>query len=174
MIRIITARDAMGIPTEWSDYPDREVGEVTGTLALRFDAELMALKVAGLSFCGLKRWTEAAHRARRFNDQAYKMMQALFALDADLSEFEDPEPDADPALKGARVMQAWVDGHPDYFLTVRVGVWSAVNMGGGRMTLLEVLDLAERDIEDIADMPEFIDEAGADEPTAEADEAGKG
>ena len=158
MIRIITKRDARGIPEEFVDYPDREVGEVTGTLALRFDAELMALKVADLSFCGLKRWTEAYHRVMRFSEQAYNQMQKVVG----------PESTVPPEDR-AEAMEAWVHEHPDYFLSQRVGVWAAVNLGGGRMTLLDVLDLADRDIDEVPDEPEYIDEPDADDPTGEVE-----
>ena len=90
MIRIITARDEQGIPTDWSDYPDREVGEVPATLALRFDAELMGLKIAGLSL-GVKRWTEAAFRVRRFHAQASAKLGELLGPDSDVPEAEKVE-----------------------------------------------------------------------------------
>ena len=160
MIRIITKRDAVGIPEEFVDYPDREVGEVTGTMALRFDAELMALKVADLSFCGLKRWTEAYHRVTRFSGQAFDWLEKLVGPES-----------TGPEDERAEAMESWVHEHPDYFMAQRVGVWAAVNLGGGRMTLLEVLDLADRDIENVPDVPEFIDDPDADDPTGEV--AGK-
>ena len=69
MIRIITKRGDNGVQEEWTDYPDREIGEVPASLALRFDAELVALKLADLDL-GVKRWTEAAFRARRFSARA--------------------------------------------------------------------------------------------------------
>ena len=148
MIRIITARDELGIPAEWTDYPDREIGEVPTTLALRFDAELYALKVADLSL-GVKRWTEAAFKIRRFKSRAYQMMQELFGESSEV-----------PADERGEALEAWVADQPDYLLAQQVGIWSAVNMGGGRMTLLDVLALADRDVEDIEEPPPFIDDDG--------------
>ena len=148
MIRIITARDELGIPAEWTDYPDREIGEVPTTLALRFDAELYALKVADLSL-GVKRWTEAAFKIRRFKSRAYQMMQELFGESSEV-----------PADERGEALEAWVADQPDYLLAQQVGIWSAVNLGGGRMTLLDVLALADRDVEDIEEPPPFIDDDG--------------
>ena len=157
MIRIITARDDRDIPAEWTDYPDREIGEVPTTLALRFDAELYALKVADLSL-GVKRWTEAAFKIRRFKSRAYQMMQELFGESSEV-----------PADERGEALEAWVADQPDYLLAQQVGIWSAVNMGGGRMTLLDVLSLAERDIEDVAEDPPFIEDD--DEPEGDGGKA---
>ena len=148
MIRIITARDERDIPTEWTDYPDREVGEVTGALALRFDAELAALKIAGLSLW-VRRWTEAAFKARRFRARAFDELQRIFGDDSEILESERGD-----------AIEEWVADQPDYLLTQKVGVWAAVNLGGGRMTLLDVLELADRDVEDIEEPPPFIDDDG--------------
>jgi len=156
VIRIITARDERDIPTEWTDYPDREVGEVTGALALRFDAELAALKIAGLSL-GVRRWTEAAFKIRRFKSRAYQMMQELFGESSEV-----------PADERGEALEAWVADQPDYLLAQQVGIWSAVNLGGGRMTLLDVLSLAERDVEDIAEDPPFIEDDDEDEAEGKA------
>ena len=146
MIRIITKRGDNGVQEEWTDYPDREIGEVPTTLALRFDAELYALKVADLSL-GVKRWTEAAFKIRRFKSRAYQMMQELFGESSEV-----------PADERGEALEAWVADQPDYLLAQQVGIWSAVNLGGGRMTLLDVLSLAERDVEDIAEDPPFIED----------------
>ena len=148
MIRIITKRGDNGVQEEWTDYPDREIGEVPTTLALRFDAELYALKVADLSL-GVKRWTEAAFKIRRFKSRAYQMMQELFGESSEV-----------PADERGEALEAWVADQPDYLLAQQVGIWSAVNMGGGRMTLLDVLALADRDVEDIEEPPPFIDDDG--------------
>lgn len=156
MIRIITARDELGIPAEWTDYPDREIGEVPASLALRFDAELYALKVADLSL-GVKRWTEAAFKIRRFKSRAYQMMQELFGESSEV-----------PADERGEALEAWVADQPDYLLAQQVGIWSAVNLGGGRMTLLDVLSLAERDVEDIAEDPPFIEDDDEDEAEGKA------
>lgn len=152
MIRIITARDERDIPTEWTDYPDREVGEVTGALALRFDAELAALKIAGLSL-GVRRWTEAAFKARRFRARAFDEVQRIFGDDSEII----PENERGDAI------EEWIADQPDYLLTQKVGVWAAVNLGGGRMTLLDVLELADRDVEDIEEPPPFIDDDQGDD-----------
>ena len=156
MIRIITARDELGIPAEWTDYPDREIGEVPTTLALRFDAELYALKVADLSL-GVKRWTEAAFKIRRFKSRAYQMMQELFGESSEV-----------PADERGEALEAWVADQPDYLLAQQVGIWSAVNLGGGRMTLLDVLALADRDVEDIVEDPPFIEDDDEDEAEGKA------
>ena len=148
MIRIITKRGDNGVQEEWTDYPDREIGEVPTTLALRFDAELYALKVADLSL-GVKRWTEAAFKIRRFKSRAYQMMQELFGESSEV-----------PADERGEALEAWVADQPDYLLAQQVGIWSAVNMGGGRMTLMDVLALADRDVEDIEEPPPFIDDDG--------------
>ena len=130
MIRVITARTPEGIPTEWADYPDREIGEVSAMLALRFDAELASLKVAGVSL-GVKRWTEVAYRARKFNADALEWL-------AQQADSESAADDRDAAL------EAWMVEHPDYWLAQQVGIWAAINLGGGRMTLADVLNLADR------------------------------
>lgn len=156
MIRIITARDELGIPAEWTDYPDREIGEVPTTLALRFDAELYALKVADLSL-GVKRWTEAAFKIRRFKSRAYQMMQELFGESSEV-----------PADERGEALEAWVADQPDYLLAQQVGIWAAVNLGGGRMTLLDVLSIPDRDVEDIAEDPPYIEDDDEDEAEGKA------
>ena len=157
MIRIITKRGDNGVQEEWTDYPDREIGEVPTTLALRFDAELYALKVADLSL-GVKRWTEAAFKIRRFKSRAYQMMQELFGESSEV-----------PADERGEALEAWVADQPDYLLAQQVGIWSAVNLGGGRMTLLDVLSLAERYVEDVAEDPPFIEDD--DEPEGDGGKA---
>ena len=151
MIRIITARDDRDIPAEWTDYPDREVGEVPASLALRFDRELVALKLADLDL-GVKRWTEAAFKARRFRARAFDEVQRIFGDDSEIPENERGD-----------AIEEWIADQPDYLLTQKVGVWAAVNLGGGRMTLLDVLELADRDVEDIEEPPPFIDDDQGDD-----------
>lgn len=156
MIRIIRARDERGIPTEWDDYPDREIGEVTGRMALRFDSELMALKTEGLSL-GVRRWTEAVARIRRFSAEAAEWMAHNFGDDSTIDE-------------DLRVvaLEEWLSTNPDYWLAQQVGIWSAVNLAGGAMTLAGLLDLADRDVENIDDPPPYIpDEDGDVEGKAE-------
>lgn len=159
MIRITTARNKLGIPVEWTDYPDREVGEVPAVMALRFDAQLAALKIADLSL-GVKRWTEAAFRARRFNAQATAKWIEIVGTEPKADDWE-------PSAEMAEAMELWVAEQPDYLLTQQLGIWTAINLGGGRMTLLDVLSLADRDVEDIAEPPPFLeDEPEGDEGKA--------
>lgn len=162
MIRLYTDPDDNGVPTNTVDYDEREAAEVPGTLALRFDSELMSLKVRGVDFCGLKRWTEAMFRVVRFNSQAYEEMQRILGPDSDV-----------PPDERATAIEEWVHCHPDYFLTQRVGIWAAVNMGGGHMTLLDVLELSDSDYDDIPEMPPFIAGDGSDDPSDEVSGAGK-
>ena len=152
MIRIITKRGDNGVQEEWTDYPDREVGEVPASLALRFDAELVALKLADLDL-GVKRWTEAAFRARRFSARATTKIAELLGEESEV-----------PAEERGEAMVEWLAEQPDYLLVQQLGIWSAVNLGGGRMTLLDVLNLADRDVENIDDDPPYLDD---DEDEAE-------
>ena len=156
MIRIITARDDRGIPAEWADYPDREIGEVPASLALRFDRELVALKLADLDL-GVKRWTEAAFKARRFNARATEKIAELLGDESEVPEEERGE-----------AMVEWLAEQPDYLLVQQVGIWAAVNLGGGRMTLLDVLSIPDRDVEDIAEDPPYIEDDDEDEAEGKA------
>jgi len=153
VIRIITKRGDNGVQEEWTDYPDREVGEVPASLALRFDRELVALKFADLDL-GVKRWTEAAFKARRFNARATAKIAELLGEESEVPEEERGE-----------AMVEWLAEQPDYLLVQQVGIWAAVNLGGGRMTLLDVLSIPDRDVEDIAEDPPYIE--GDDEDEAE-------
>ena len=155
MIRIITKRGDSGVQEEWTDYPDREVGEVPASLALRFDRELVALKLADLDL-GVKRWTEAAFKARRFSARAAAKIAELLGDESEV-----------PAEERGEAMVEWLSEQPDYLLVQQVGIWAAVNLGGGRMTLLDVLNLADRDVENIDDDPPYLDD---DEPE---DDGGK-
>ena len=156
MIRIITKRGDNGVQEEWTDYPDREVGEVPASLALRFDAELVALKLADLDL-GVKRWTEAAFRARRFSARATTKIAELLGEESEV-----------PAEERGEAMVEWLAEQPDYLLVQQLGIWSAVNLGGGRMTLLDVLNLADRDVENIDDDPPYLDD---DEPEGDEGKA---
>lgn len=164
MIRIITKRSPLGAPEEWSDYPQRQADEVTPLLGLRFDRELVELDDLSLSL-GVKRWTEAAWRIQTFHAATIEKLREL-AVEAD-------SPDAD-GVELARLMAGeqfteWLLAHPAYLLSKWVAVWAAVNLGGGRMTLREVLEIAERDVEDLddelldyldTDAPEVVDQVG--------------
>ena len=156
MIRIITKRGDNGVQEEWTDYPDREVGEVPASLALRFDRELVALKLADLDL-GVKRWTEAAFKARRFNARATEKIAELLGDESEV-----------PTEERGEAMVEWLAEQPDYLLVQQVGIWAAVNLGGGRMTLLDVLSLAERDVEDIAEDPPYIEDDDEDEAEGKA------
>ena len=146
MIRIITKRGDSGVQEEWTDYPDREVGEVPASLALRFDRELVALKLADLDL-GVKRWTEAAFKARRFNARATEKIAELLGDESEV-----------PAEERGEAMVEWLSEQPDYLLVQQVGIWAAVNLGGGRMTLLDVLSIPDRDVENIDDDPPYLDD----------------
>ena len=156
MIRIITKRGDNGVQEEWTDYPDREVGEVPASLALRFDRELVALKLADLDL-GVKRWTEAAFKARRFNARATAKIAELLGEESEVPEEERGE-----------AMVEWLAEQPDYLLVQQVGIWAAVNLGGGRMTLLDVLSIPDRDVEDIAEDPPYIEDDDEDEAEGKA------
>ncbi len=146
MIRIITKRGDNGVQEEWTDYPDREVGEVPASLALRFDRELVALKLADLDL-GVKRWTEAAFKARRFSARATAKIAELLGDESEV-----------PAEERGEAMVEWLSEQPDYLLVQQVGIWAAVNLGGGRMTLLDVLSIPDRDVENIDDDPPYLDD----------------
>jgi len=156
VIRIITKRGDSGVQEEWTDYPDREVGEVPASLALRFDRELVALKFADLDL-GVKRWTEAAFKARRFNARATAKIAELLGEESEVPEEERGE-----------AMVEWLAEQPDYLLVQQVGIWAAVNLGGGRMTLLDVLSIPDRDVEDIAEDPPYIEDDDEDEAEGKA------
>ena len=167
MIRIITKRGDNGVQEEWTDYPDREVGEVPASLALRFDAELVALKLADLDL-GVKRWTEAAFRARRFSARATTKIAELLGEESEVPAEERGEESEVPAEERGEAMVEWLAEQPDYLLVQQLGIWSAVNLGGGRMTLLDVLNLADRDVENIDDDPPYLDD---DEPEGDEGKA---
>lgn len=156
MIRIITKRGDNGVQEEWTDYPDREVGEVPASLALRFDRELVALKLADLDL-GVKRWTEAAFKAHRFNARATEKIAELLGDESEV-----------PAEERGEAMVEWLAEQPDYLLVQQVGIWAAVNLGGGRMTLLDVLSIPDRDVEDIAEDPPYIEDGDEDEAEGKA------
>lgn len=156
MIRIITKRGDSGVQEEWTDYPDREVGEVPASLALRFDRELVALKLADLDL-GVKRWTEAAFKARRFNARAAEKIAELLGDESEV-----------PTEERGEAMVEWLAEQPDYLLVQQVGIWAAVNLGGGRMTLLDVLSIPDRDVEDIAEDPPYIEDDDEDEAEGKA------
>lgn len=156
-------------------YDTRQVDEVPGTLALRFDAELFTLKQHALDL-GVKRWTEAVWRIRKFRAEA---VDKLAELARELGIEEDLPADATPDQVAERVDAVdrfnlayadWQSEHPSFFLAEKVALWAAVNLGGGRMTLLQVLELPPTDVsEEDDELPEFV----PDGDPAEVVEAGK-
>ena len=160
MIRIISKRNQIGAPEEWADYPERQADEVTPLLGLRFDRELVELVDLGFDL-GVKRWTEAAWRVQTFRAETLEKLQEL---SVDLDGLDD----AGKLLAGVMAgdeFTGWLLRHPSYLLAKWLGVWAAVNLGGGRMSLREVLEIPERDVEDLADEPaDFL----TDEPESAA------
>lgn len=149
----------------FNSYPNRHYSEATGILALRFDSELMQLKQHGITL-GVKCWKEAVWKMGRFAGEAADKL-------AELGDIAEPLPDAateDDVETRVAAMQAygeWQAEHPTYFLAEKVGVWLAVNLGGGRMTLFDVLLLPDSDIaEEMDDLPDFIDDE-PEEPAIE-------
>lgn len=168
-IRITTKRSKLGAPEVWADYPERQADEVTPLLGMRFDRELVELDELGVSL-GVRRWTEAAWRIQTFHAASIEKLKELAV------EAEDPDADgvALARMIAGEAFTAWLLTHDDYSLAKWVGVWAAVNLGGGRMSLREVLELAERDVEDLDDslldyLPDDIEDAdGAEEPEGKA------
>lgn len=144
MIRIVTGRDGAGTPTGWEDFPQVQADQVSPLLGLRFDRELVELAGLGVDL-GVRRWTEAEWRIRRMSAAAEAEVRRL-AREGEGAEFE-----------------GWLVAHPDYQLATQVGVWAAVNCGGGSMTLREVLELAPRDVLVLDEAPDFLPEEGAPE-----------
>ena len=144
MIRIVTARDEVLTPTGWLDFPQVQTDQVSPLLGLRFDRELVELAGLGADL-GVRRWTEAEWRIRGMSREAEAEQERL-ALEGRAEEFE-----------------GWLVAHPDYQLATQVGVWAAVNCGGGSMTLREVLELAPRDVLVLYEAPDFLPEGGAPE-----------
>ena len=181
MIRIITKRNEADLPIEMEGpYESREVGEVPGTLALRFDAELAALKLAGMDLCGVKRWTAAVFRVRRFSARARDMVVQVTSpgwllthIEAEQADWgrehehlpEDQRRAAFEEWANERreeAIEEWVATQPDYLLAQIVGYWAAINLGGGHRTLLDVLQIPDRDIEELTDVPEWPQEDDAE------------
>lgn len=150
MIRIITARDESLTPTAWDDYPQVQLDQVPALLGIRFERELVELAAAGIDL-GVRRWREVTFRVSRFAAAAEAAQRERRRNRRPETEFED-----------------WLAAHPDFLLTEQVGIWAAVNCGGGSLSLLQVLQLAPRDVVEAAELADFLpDEA----PEAEA--AGK-
>ena len=171
MIRIVTARNEAGFPTDWEEFEEVQADTVPMILTLRFDRELAAMVKEGL-FIGVNRWSEAAWKVQKFQvdsvnklaDMGREAAESDSGPSADeLAEVEDPQESED--------FVEWVVSHPYYTLTKQVGIWAAVNMSGKRqMTLREVYELAERDVDSTGFDEPFIDE---DEIDDGEDEAGK-
>jgi len=146
----------------FTEYLTRHRSEANGLLALRFDSELMALKLQGITL-GVKRWTEAVFKMDRFGAE---LLEKLEKVDRDLAEIpplpDDPtDEQAEAYAKAAEAITTaygeWQSAHPSLFLTQTVGVWLSINMAGERATLAEVLSIADEDIdEEMDDLPEYI------------------
>lgn len=145
MLRIIHSRDDDGRPVKFAEYPSRIHDEATPLLAIRFDREVAELEQATAETLGVRRWTEATYRMHVFASE----------MDAEASRlgFVRGKPSDD---FGAREFSEWVSSHPTYALSQYLATWLAVNLGGGHMTLLEVLSLPERDVEEIEEPPAFV------------------
>lgn len=176
MIRITTARDELGNPTEVEDFDEVRVDMIPTLLGLRFDKELAALVKDGISI-GVNRWTEAAWKCRKFSVESFNKLleigRAVAESDDGPSADERANADADElAAAESEDFDLWIVSHRYYTLTVQVGIWAAVNMSGRRtMTLREVYELAERDVETILEEDFIADERAADEGVS--DGAGK-
>lgn len=151
MIRIITGRNPDGIPTGWDDFPAVQIDEVTPLMGLRFDRELAALDAAGVSL-GVTRWTEAEFLIRRFAGEAAEKLAELSARAK--GRADDPEADE----RDREEFALWLARHPRFELSKRVAVWAAVNAAGRRMTLMDVLSLPSRDVLEVDDGLDFLDE----------------
>ena len=164
MIRIVTGRNPDGIPTGWDEFEAVQIDEVTPLMGLRFDRELAELDALGVSL-GVVRWTEAEFRIRRFSGEAIERLAAIQQRVAGAPEVSRAE-----VVRAQREEFAtWLARHPAFELSKRVAIWAAVNSAGRPMSLLEVLTLPPRDVEEIDDGPDFIEDAAA----AEVAEAGK-
>ena len=158
MIRIITKRHPVsGVPEEWADYPAKSIYDVPLRLGIRFDSELMALKLDGIDFYGVRRWSAAVAAVERFQAEAKdKMVEVLglpAGIDVDLSAQE-------PTREQAAEYAAWQADHPAFSMMQAVTVWAAVNLGGGRIALGEVLDLPPVDVIEFEEIPDFIESEG--------------
>ena len=168
MIRIITARDELGNPTEAEDFDEVRVDMIPTLLGLRFDKELAALAKDGI-FIGVNRWTEAVWKCRKFSTESFNKLREMGIAAREAAEAAGDEPDADEedgleALADSEELDLWIVSHRFYTLTVQVGIWAAVNMSGRRtMTLREVYELAARDVENLTEDDFIPDDDIADQ-----------
>ena len=170
MIRIVTARNEQGWPTESEEFEEVQADTVPMLLALRFDKELAALVKDGI-FIGVNRWSEAAWKVQKFQVDSMNKLADLVQEAREKAEREGMEPTEDDDPQESEDFTLWVVSHPYYVLTMQVGIWAAVNMSGKRqMTLREVYELAERDVDSTGFEEPFIDEEEIDDGE---DEAGK-
>ena len=165
MIRIVTGRNPDGIPTGWDEFEAVQIDEVTPLMGLRFDRELAELDALGVSL-GVVRWTEAEFRIRRFSGEA---IERLAAIQQRVAGAPDDAAKLAVAKAEREEFATWLARHPAFELSKRVAIWAAVNSSGRPMSLLEVLSLPPRDVEEVDDGPDFIEDAAA----AEVAEAGK-
>jgi len=171
VIRIVTARNEAGFPTDVEEFAEVQADTVPMTLGLRFDKELAAMAKDGL-FPGVNRWSEAAWKCQKFSVDSFNKLtdMAREAKESDdgpsadeLATVEDPQESEDFSL--------WMVSHPYYALTVRVGIWAAVNMSGKHMTLREVYDLSDADYDSSGFDEPFIDDDQVEDGETEAGKA---
>ena len=169
MIRIITARNEADFPTDWEDFEEVSADSVPMTLGLRFDKELAAMAKDGL-FPGVNKWSEAAWKCQKFSADSFNKLTEL--------QQSDEGPSADELAAGvassaqeSEDFALWMVSHPYYSLTVRVGIWAAVNMSGKHMTLREVYELSDSDYDSTGFDEPFIDDDKVEDVENEAGKA---
>jgi len=171
MIRIVTARSEAGFPTDHAEFAEVQADTVPMILGLRFDKELAAMAKEGL-FPGVNRWSEAAWKCQKFSVDCFNWLKEHAA--EKLSD--DPEMTAEDnaiidELEESEDFSLWMASHPYYALTVRVGIWAAVNMSGKHMTLREVYELSDSDYDSTGFDEPFIDDDKVEDVENEAGKA---
>jgi len=171
MIRIVTARNEAGFPTDWEEFEEVQADTVPMILTLRFDRELAAMVKEGL-FIGVNRWSEAAWKCQKFSADSFNKLTDMEreAREAAERDGEEPEKDYD-YLQEVEDFSEWIVAHPYFVLTKQVGIWAAVNMSGKLMTLREVYELADRDVDSTGFEAPFVDDDDVEDGDTEAGKA---
>ena len=165
MIRIAIAwDDDTREPLEFADFDKVHADQITPLQGLLFDRDLAELDRAGFDL-GVKRWTEAIFWLKRFaaetGEEAKVSQQRVAAAVAAVKTATDPEAASAAvevvALAEADRLEEWIASHRWFGLAKQVAIWAAVNAGGRRITLLEVLQLRPVDVEEYPELPDYVD-----------------
>jgi hypothetical protein len=145
----ITYRNPNGSEREVKEYPSvPDPGRAPIKLGLRFERELVTLAADGVPL-GLTRWSEAVYRVRKVQEVIERESFRLAQIhQGDDEQFWLSLADFVPTV-------------PDYGMAQVVLWWVAVNMVEP-LTLSELVDISQDDIEDEPDIPDYPDEDGAE------------